>query len=54
MVKMLLEKGADPNAKHQSGRTALIDAAVGGHANIVEILLNRVTTQVVIPAKAGI
>jgi len=38
-VKMLLNKGADVNAKDKDGETALMYAAQKGHTEIVEILL---------------
>jgi cytohesin len=40
-VKMLLERGADPNARNQMGVPALHSAAMGGHAAVVEMLLGR-------------
>ena len=40
-VTMLLEKGADANAKDTSGRTALIWASIGGHIEIVTRLLEN-------------
>ncbi len=37
-VKMLLEKGADPNAKSKDGDTALKAASLKGRTQIVELL----------------
>ncbi|KAK3172952.1 hypothetical protein OEA41_006278 [Lepraria neglecta] len=39
MVELLLEYGADPNAKDDSGWTSLHHAAQGGHDRIVQLLL---------------
>lgn len=45
VVKLLLENGANPNAKYNNkserGLTALLTASVGGPTDIVEMLLNR-------------
>ena len=38
-VRMLLEKGADPNARDSDGDTALMFAAFRGHPAIVHLLL---------------
>lgn len=41
LVKLLLEKGANPNVQASSdGRTALIEASMSGHKAIVDLLLN--------------
>jgi ankyrin repeat protein len=40
-VKLLLERGADPNAKDNYGRTPLHIAAQKGHAEIVRVLLEH-------------
>ena len=37
-VKALIELGADVNAKHKNGATALMAAAGQGHTEIVDIL----------------
>jgi ankyrin repeat protein len=41
IVQLLLEKGADVNAKDDDGRTALMLAAEKGHTEIVQLLLER-------------
>lgn len=41
LVKLLLEKGADVNAKTPNKNTALILASANGHVSIVEMLLDR-------------
>ena len=38
IVKLLLDKGADVNAKSKDGDTALKAASVKGHTEIVELL----------------
>ena len=38
VVKLLIEKGADINARDNSGRTALMIASKNGHTQIVELL----------------
>ncbi len=39
MVELLLNAGADVNAREKDGKTALMWAAFNGHKNIVELLL---------------
>jgi len=41
LVKVLLEKNADVNAKDTKGVTPLVYAAAGGHEQIVKMLLDR-------------
>ena len=41
IVKILLERGANPNAKDNEGRTPLHGAALEGDVEIVKILLER-------------
>jgi hypothetical protein len=41
VVKLLLEHGADPNAKSKQGFTALMMAARDGNPEIVKLLLER-------------
>ena len=41
IVKILLDRGADVNAKNQWGETALIFAARGGHTELAKTLLDR-------------
>ena len=41
MVKILLERGADPDATGNRGETALINAAYQGHINVVRTLLEK-------------
>jgi ankyrin repeat protein len=40
-VKLLLERGADPNTQQFRGQTALMWAAAEGHADVVKLLLTR-------------
>ena len=40
-VTMLLESGADPNARQQVGYTPLMGAASAGRADLVDLLLRR-------------
>jgi ankyrin repeat protein len=40
-VKILLDNGADVNAKHGEGSTALMVAAQTGHLQIVKLLLEK-------------
>ena len=40
-MKLLLSKGADVNAKDQSGYTALSWASSGGHSEIVRLLFQK-------------
>ena len=41
IVKMLLEAGADPNARQERGFVPLHDAAANGHAGLVDLLLKH-------------
>jgi len=41
IVKMLLEAGADPNARQERGFAPLHDAAANGNARLVELLLTH-------------
>jgi ankyrin repeat protein len=41
LVELLLARGADPDAKHQEGKTALDLARESGHAEVVAILERR-------------
>jgi hypothetical protein len=41
VVRLLLAKGADVNAKKYRGQTALMEAAENGHTDIVKILLDK-------------
>ena len=41
IVKLLLDRGAVPDAKDDSGRTPLMQAAWNGHAEVAELLLDR-------------
>ena len=41
VAKLLLDKGADVNAKTGKGKTALMMAAENGHADIVHALLGK-------------
>ena len=45
MVRLLLEKGADVEAKNQRGRTALIEATSNGHEAVVQLLLEKGSNQ---------
>src|SRR6476646_2901714 len=38
-VRLLVEKGAHVNARHKSGTTPLLAAALSGHVGVVEALL---------------
>ena len=42
IVKYLIEKGADINAKNRNGNTALVEATSKGHLEIVKLLTNYV------------
>jgi hypothetical protein len=44
IVRILLEKGADPNMKDQYGNTALIFAAQNDHQGIVRLLAKELST----------
>ena len=41
VVRLLLEKGANVNAKEDNGETALHEAAWGGHEAVVQLLLEK-------------
>jgi ankyrin repeat protein len=41
VVALLLERGADPNARQQVGYTPLMGAAAGGREDIVDLLLRH-------------
>ncbi len=41
MVKLLLEKGADVNAKGEHGWTPLMEAANRGHSEAAKLLLEK-------------
>jgi serine/threonine-protein phosphatase 6 regulatory ankyrin repeat subunit A len=41
VVKLLLEKGADPNSKSNNGRTPLSYAAGYSHKAVVKLLLEK-------------
>jgi uncharacterized protein len=41
VVRLLLERGADVNAKDHDGWTALIKASQAGHADMVQLLMDR-------------
>lgn len=41
VVQTLLESGLDVNTKHHEGKNSLHQAARGGHARVVRLLLNR-------------
>jgi ankyrin repeat protein len=40
-IKMLLDLGLDPNAANRDGRTPLMGAALKGHADVVQLLVDR-------------
>jgi hypothetical protein len=40
-VKDLLDRGADVNAKHKGGQTALMYAVIKGHTDTIKILLDK-------------
>ena len=40
VLRALLEAGADPNATHKHGRTAIFETAVSGRTDLAEILMN--------------
>jgi ankyrin repeat protein len=41
LAKLLLDRGADPQARTEDGRTALALAQGAGHAELVELLSGR-------------
>lgn len=41
LVKSMLEKGVDVNARNKYGQTALILAAARGHFDVVKLLLEK-------------
>jgi len=41
VAALLLDRGADPNAKDAAGRTPLIQAAMKGHTAVAALLLER-------------
>ena len=41
IVKLLLERGANPNSKDDIGYTALLIASIEGHTDTVQLLLDR-------------
>jgi ankyrin repeat domain-containing protein 50 len=41
VVRLLVDRGADVNAKDNEGWTALYRAAVGGHEAVVRLLVDR-------------
>lgn len=41
IVKLLLDKGADANAKASYNMSALFEATIGGHTEIVKLLLDK-------------
>ena len=41
IVRLLLDSGADPNARQQAGYTALMECARGGRDDMVRLLLDR-------------
>src|SRR4030042_5134288 len=41
IVKLLLQNGADVNAKDKDGQTALMAASLMGHAEVVTLLVNK-------------
>jgi len=41
LVNLLLEKGADPNARNGEGKTPLTFAREKGHDSVVELLRKR-------------
>jgi ankyrin repeat protein len=41
LVNMILDKGANVNAKNRFGQTALMSAAEAGHLEVVKVLLAK-------------
>ena len=41
VVRLLLDKRADPNVKNSDGETPLHHAALEGHSEVIRLLLNQ-------------